>query len=275
MALAGESDLLNSGLWPKVLDLYRHDCIPHAYLIYDLVYEYDKTKVMLSYDRDGVKSYMLVWRSGKHLAIHLWGKEYREVLRREFIRNVLRVGFEGLVFQIHEPVAVSDVLNLLRTSGINGRQTEVEEFYDMGVTEHNFRAYEPVIVTKLNHRDNRHVKSFVQLKKVQGRPVNELEAPEIIKKNLYHGVFINNELVSIAGVYLRLRDCWIIGDVFTHPSHRGKGYAKAVTSAVTQKALDISGNAYLHVRVDNSPAINAYTRLGYRVLSRKTWILIH
>jgi len=275
MTIARESDLFDASLWLKIWELYRRNYIPHAYLIYDLVYEYDKTKVLLSYDENKILSYVLVWRDGNHLAIHLWGKEYREVLRWEFIKNVLREGYGTIVFQIHEPAAVSDVLNLLKTSGINGHEVRVEEFYDMGVTEQYFQAYEPVIATKLSHRDNRHVKSFMKLKKVQGRPINELEASEMIKKNLYYGVFVNSELVSIAGVYLRLRDCWIIGDVFTHPDYRGRGYAKAVTSAVTQKALDISGNAYLHVRVDNSPAINAYRRLGYKALSRKTWILIH
>ncbi len=273
--LARESDLFNDVLWPKVWDLYKRDCIPHAYLIYDLVYEYDKTKVLLSYNEGEIKSYVLVWRSGNHIAIHLWGKEYREVLRQEFIRNLLRERFEEVVFQIHEPTAINDVMNLPRTSEIGGNQVRVEEFYDMGVTEQDFQACEPMIATRLNYMNNEHVKSFMKLKKIQGKPINELEASEMIKKNLYHGVFVNNELVSIAGVYLRLRGCWIIGDVFTHPNHRGRGYAKAVTSAVTQKALDISGNSYLHVRVDNSPAINAYTRLGYKALSKKTWILIH
>ena len=274
MTTVRESELFNAGLWLKVWELYKRNYIPHAYLIYDLVYEYDNTKLLLSYAGNKIKSYVLAWRGGNHLAIHLWGKEYKEVLRREFIKNVLREGCERIVFQIHEPAAVNDVMNLVKTSEISGYQVKVEEFYDMGVTEYDFQAYEPLIATKLNHMDNRHVKSFMKLKKIQGRQIDELRAREAIKKYLYHGVFINNELVSIASVYLRLRDLWVIGDVFTHPDYRGKGYAKAVTSAVTQKAINIGGYAFLHVKAGNLPAIKAYTRLGYKLLNKKIWILM-
>jgi hypothetical protein len=45
--------------------------------------------------------------------------------------------------------------------------------------------------------------------------------------------------------------------------HRGRGYATAVTSAVTAELLRFCDDVVLNVRSDNPPAIAAYRRLGY------------
>ena len=53
------------------------------------------------------------------------------------------------------------------------------------------------------------------------------------------------------------------GNVLTHTDHRGRGYAQAVTSAVTAELLRYCDQVVLNVRSDNPPAIQAYLRLGY------------
>ena len=55
----------------------------------------------------------------------------------------------------------------------------------------------------------------------------------------------------------------VVGNVLTHTDHRGRGYAKAVTSAVTAELLRFCDQVVLNVRSDNPPAIAAYRRLGY------------
>jgi len=274
MILLRESDLINSVVWPKIWSLYKASYLPHAYLIYDLVYEYNRTKVLLSYADGEIKSYILLWENEDQLAIHLWGKEYERLLRHELLERTLKEGYRSAIFQIHEAIDVNSVVNFVKALDLNGYQVKVEEFYDMGVTEENFQPYKPSISTKLNYKNEEHVKDFIKLKRVQGRQLDKLKAREMIRKYLYHGVFVSNELVSIACAYIRLRDLWIIGDVFTHPDYRDRGYAKAVTSAVTQKAVDASGRAFLHVRINNLPAIKVYTKLGYELLGKKTWIFM-
>ena len=51
--------------------------------------------------------------------------------------------------------------------------------------------------------------------------------------------------------------------MLTHTDHRGRGYAKAVTSAVTAELLRYCDEVVLNVRSDNPPAIQAYSRLGF------------
>lgn len=63
-----------------------------------------------------------------------------------------------------------------------------------------------------------------------------------------------------------------IGNVYTHPDYRGRGYAKTVTSAITGDALLSGARALLHVAEDNEPAIRVYRTLGYRTISRKPWV---
>jgi predicted GNAT family acetyltransferase len=51
----------------------------------------------------------------------------------------------------------------------------------------------------------------------------------------------------------------------THADFRGRGYATAVTGAVTAELLRFCDQVVLNVRADNPPALAAYRRLGYQV----------
>ena len=60
-----------------------------------------------------------------------------------------------------------------------------------------------------------------------------------------------------------------MGNVLTHHQFRGRGYATAVTGAVTAELLRTCDQVVLNVRSDNPPALNVYRRLGYRETSRE------
>ena len=55
----------------------------------------------------------------------------------------------------------------------------------------------------------------------------------------------------------------VVGNVLTHADYRGRGYATAVTGAVTAELLLSCDHVALNVRADNPPAISAYRHLGY------------
>jgi predicted GNAT family acetyltransferase len=55
----------------------------------------------------------------------------------------------------------------------------------------------------------------------------------------------------------------VVGNVLTHVDYRGRGYATAVTGAVTADLLRTCDQVVLNVRSDNPPALQAYRRLGY------------
>lgn len=86
-----------------------------------------------------------------------------------------------------------------------------------------------------------------------------------IAEGVYFGIRVNGRLVAAAGTHVISRQARlaVVGNVLTHSDHRGRGYAKAVTSAVTAELLRYCDEVVLNVRSDNPPAIQAYTRLGY------------
>lgn len=86
-----------------------------------------------------------------------------------------------------------------------------------------------------------------------------------IAEGVYYGIRVGGRLVSAAGTHVISREARmaVVGNVLTHAAHRGRGYATAVTSAVTAELLRYCDDVVLNVRADNPPAIQAYRKLGY------------
>jgi predicted GNAT family acetyltransferase len=76
----------------------------------------------------------------------------------------------------------------------------------------------------------------------------------------------DGRLVAVAGTHVvsRQEHVAVVGNVFTHPAYRGRGYATAATSAVTEALLEHCDHVVLTVDPNNAPAVAAYARLGYR-----------
>jgi GNAT superfamily N-acetyltransferase len=89
--------------------------------------------------------------------------------------------------------------------------------------------------------------------------------PQAIAEGVYYGIRVRGRLVAAAGTHAigRSTRIAVVGNVLTHADHRGRGYAKAVTAAVTAELLGFCDHVVLNVRADNPPAINAYRHLGY------------
>ncbi len=98
-----------------------------------------------------------------------------------------------------------------------------------------------------------------------------------IGDGVYYGIRIGGRLVAAAGTHVispnaRLA---VVGNVLTNPEHRSRGYATAVTSAVTNELLRTCDEVVLNVRSDNPPALKAYRHLGYQEHVRFEERLIH
>ncbi len=98
-----------------------------------------------------------------------------------------------------------------------------------------------------------------------------------IADGLYYGVRVGSRLVAAAGTHVispagRLA---VVGNVMTHNDFRGRGYATAVTGAVTAELLRFCDQVALNVRADNPPALAAYRRLGYQTYVTFEERLIH
>jgi GNAT superfamily N-acetyltransferase len=88
---------------------------------------------------------------------------------------------------------------------------------------------------------------------------------EAIARGVYYGVRVGGRLIAAAGTHVTSREARlaVVGNVMTHPDHRGRGFAKLTTSAVTQELLRSCDHVVLNVRADNPPALAAYRALGF------------
>ncbi len=98
-----------------------------------------------------------------------------------------------------------------------------------------------------------------------------------IAEGVYYGIRVGGRLVAAAGTHVispqaRLA---VVGNVLTHIDYRGRGYATAVTGAVTADLLRTCDQVALNVRSDNPPALQAYRRLGYAEHVRFEERLVH
>lgn len=86
-----------------------------------------------------------------------------------------------------------------------------------------------------------------------------------IANGCYFGVLIDRRLVAVAGTHVISpgEGIAVVGNVFTHPRWRGRGYARLATGAATAALLRDCRDVVLTVDPLNTPAVRAYERLGY------------
>lgn len=94
--------------------------------------------------------------------------------------------------------------------------------------------------------------------------------PEMVETGTYFGVYIDEALVAMAGTHIEARRASVaaLGNVVVHPSRRGHGLGKAVSTAVTRELIAAGfERIVLNVRGDNAAAVQTYNRLGFRKVS--------
>ncbi len=90
-------------------------------------------------------------------------------------------------------------------------------------------------------------------------------SPGTIEMGDYIGVKVDGVLVAMGGERMKPVGYTEVSGVCTHPDHRGRGYAKAITGYLTNAILDRGETPFLHVFVNNAPAIKLYEKLGYKM----------
>jgi hypothetical protein len=80
----------------------------------------------------------------------------------------------------------------------------------------------------------------------------------------YLGIRSEGRLVAMAGERLKVPGYTEVSAVCTHPDHTGKGYARVLITELMQRIRERGETPMLHVRADNTRAIELYQRMGYR-----------
>lgn len=144
------------------------------------------------------------------------------------------------------------------------------EMIRMWVDRARFRPY-PATVQRLEAGDIGELNKLYQLGFAAWLPAGA------ITDGVYFGIRVNGQLVAAAGTHVvsPIARLAVVGNVLTQLDHRGRGFATAVTGAVTAELLRTSDQVVLNVRADNPPAVNAYRRLGYAEHARFEERLIH
>ncbi|UCH32142.1 MAG: GNAT family N-acetyltransferase [Candidatus Bathyarchaeota archaeon] len=88
----------------------------------------------------------------------------------------------------------------------------------------------------------------------------------MLTSGVYYGLRKEGKLISVAGTHIcsPTHSLACVGNVFTHPSYRGKGYATTCTSQTVSDLLTHFRDVILNVEDQNIAAIRVYRKLGFR-----------
>jgi ribosomal protein S18 acetylase RimI-like enzyme len=169
-------------------------------------------------------------------------------------------GIEAILRDVIRPraayvAALPDALPAVAASyRLDGGPQMVRMWVDRG----RFRPY-PADVRRLLPADIGELNRLYQLGFASWLPSSS------IADGVYFGVRLGGRLVAAAGTHVISREARlaVVGNVLTHVDYRGRGFATAVTGAVTAELLRTADQVVLNVRSDNPPALQAYRRLGY------------
>jgi predicted GNAT family acetyltransferase len=88
-------------------------------------------------------------------------------------------------------------------------------------------------------------------------------SPRTIEMGRYIGLKADGQLVAMGGERMKPVGYVELSAICTHPDFRGKGIAKAITGELTNSILERGLLPFLHVWVENKPAMKLYEKLGY------------
>lgn len=80
----------------------------------------------------------------------------------------------------------------------------------------------------------------------------------------YIGIRQESKLVAMAGERLCVPGFTEVSAVCTHPDYAGRGYARRLMSELMQRIVERDERPFLHVRNENTRAIELYRQLGFR-----------
>jgi ribosomal protein S18 acetylase RimI-like enzyme len=137
------------------------------------------------------------------------------------------------------------------------------EMWRMTIDPENFALDSPSGVIQLHPQDVDEMETLFA--DHHDRP--DAFAPSQVEEGMYFGIRDGNKLLSVAGTHVlsQRHSVAAIGNVFTRPDQRNKGYGMRVSSVLVHNLLSAGiKTIVLNVATANLPAINCYTRIGFQ-----------
>lgn len=243
---------------PLLRSFLEQDRLYAAYAICDLEeHEFSKTRWGLALDGDVPVALVLEYNGPTPQPLFVMGRlDGIEVVLRDLIRP-------RIAFVAAPPSVMPAVATAYR---VDPGPTMVR----MWVDRQRFRPY-PATVQRLLPVEIGDLNRLYQLGFASWLPAST------VAEGVYYGLRVNGQLVAAAGTHVisRTARLAVVGNVLTHVDFRGRGFATAVTGAVTAELLRSCDQVVLNVRADNPPALAAYRRLGYAEHVRFEERLVH
>ncbi len=249
VAITGRRDLAVRSISDRraLREFLEHDRLYAAYAICDLEdHEFGKTRWGAAFDGDEMVAVVLEYAGASPQPLFVMGSS-------DGIRAVLR--------DVVRPRAayVATLAENLPAVEAHYRLDPGPLMVRMWVDRQHFHPY-PADTQRLLPSEIGDLNRLYQLGFASWLP------PSSIGEGVYYGIRVGRRLVSAAGTHVISREAGmaVVGNVYTDVDFRGRGYATAVTGAVTAELLRTCEHVVLNVRSDNPPALQAYRRLGYR-----------
>ncbi len=90
--------------------------------------------------------------------------------------------------------------------------------------------------------------------------------PDQVEHGVYFGIYDEETLLAVAGTHVvdRQQGVAAVGNIFTSPHHRRRGYGIRATAAVVKHLVELDiETIVLNVEMANQPAIDMYLNLGF------------
>ena len=249
---------VHNGNRQRVIDCLSRNIIANVFAFYDLQHEPENTTMYAALDDMSLEGYVLIYTALEFPSVVLEcpykmaGRLIDYTPEKSFIMHA-------------QPNLLPIVKRKFPTAKIY-----VEKWMLVRRGQANF--FDSRCVRRLNSKKDAE-KLATLLSDKEDRPVTPLKKyTKMIRKQSTYGIFIDHKLISYASSFIQLPKIWMIGGVYTYPTHRNKGYATLATSAVTKKSLENAEAAALFVRTDNHPAVKAYEKIGYKRIADRLWI---
>jgi predicted GNAT family acetyltransferase len=234
---------IEDAFWKHV----NREPLDYYFFIYDWKLNRDKTKILLAMEDGKIEGLMLVYRDsvvqlrGKREAVKL----LLDQLRLEKPELQAPLDSEDLILKKYPPKIRQEMMLMFLRKG--------EENIQVTTTP-----------TKLGLEDADEIAELMR----RADPVwwSEIKAEWLklrMVDSLLLGIKQNHRIVSFG--MSRLTDFGSnISAIATHQQHRNRGYATSIVSALVQEILKTSTTALIHVISDNTPAVRAYSKVGFK-----------
>jgi GNAT superfamily N-acetyltransferase len=229
-----------------LLEFMNCDRISHFFSIYDLQYDRGKTRVWLALLSDKTVGYLLEY-DRRILCVRGPENCVAPLLKKTRLAEaILNVEVRQLpaVERFYEPVEPADKMTV----------GKITTFVVMKAASSSLRLVLRHEVQELKKE------SAAELAGLLG--VGQELALDLLK-GVASGLCKDGRLVSYAASPEMLEDLAIVRGVFTAPDERGKGYSKAVCSALVRRLLDEGKGVILYVSKDNAAALRVYRSVGF------------